>query len=825
MNLNAFDFDPELIAKELDREEEMRASGAAAFKERSAKERERGAVSGTYGGRHLAAGMIQPLADLIIEEISRLEGGAVKRKPPELKHLKLLPPKDTAFIAIRALLNFCARYGTASSFDAKNTIAPLCKNIGKNIESEYRVRCFRRDHRPYYDAKVRSVRERTSSPEQLKKELLTAIKNMENSVPFVMGPKEHERLGQLLVVAMERLEILTTKTVWRRGRKVKLVDVTATTLEMMVTAEDGTALLRPYFFPSIVPPRPWESLHEGGYYTNIVDRRGLIISRRSTNGAKEASAEQMPLVFEQLNYLQNTPWSINSRVLRVVEQMQKNNISCSSLPPAELEPLPAKPHDIAENEEARAAYKKKAAEVHNRRASVKGRVLASLKTVTAARDCEELEKFYFPKVVDFRGRVYDVANHLNPQGDDLAKGLLMFANAKRLGETGIYWLAVHGANVYGEDKCPFDDRVAWVEANTTQIAAAAEDPFAERFWMDADKPFQFLAFCFEWAGALDKGEDHMSYIPVAMDGSCNGLQHLSALLRDSVGGSAVNLVPSDRPQDIYTEVLNKVVSILKEKAQSGEPTAQKWLPLMKRKVVKRPVMTLPYGATRNGFAGQIMDDTINPLKKAGACPFDDDFEAARYLGEIVWKASGEVVVAARAAMDWLQAVAKVVASEGKAIEWTTASGFRVVQDYRKVLSRQVKLMAFGEQIKLMVAEGFEDKIDKQKMSMAIAPNFVHALDAAHLLRAVRDLTQRRGFSIHLSMVHDSYATHACDVEDMRVSIRASFTEMYQERCWLGDFKKQIEDQIGPEAAEKLPPVPKRGSLEIDEVVNSQYFFA
>ena len=451
-------------------------------------------------------------------------------------------------------------------------------------------------------------------------------------------------------------------------------------------------------------------------------------------------------------------------------------------------------------------------------------MLAGLKTVLAASECVDEEAIYFPKLVDFRGRVYDAPAFLKPQGDDLSKGLLTFANGKRVGDAGAYWLAVHGANVYGEDKCSFDERVDWVEANEAKIKAAAQEPFAERFWMDADKPFQFLAFCFEWAGVMEQGEDFVSYLPVAMDGSCNGLQHLSALLRDSVGGAAVNLIPADRPQDIYTEVLHKAVEVLEERAKQGEPTAQKWLPLMKRKTVKRPVMTLPYGATRTGFADQIMEDTLRPLQKADQCPFDDAYAAAQYLGKIVWEATGQVVIAARAAMDWLQEVAKVVADEQKAIEWPTPSGFRVRQDYRKCKSRQVKLMAFGQQIKLMIADGYEDKVDKSKMAMAIAPNFVHALDASHMLRAVEDLTQRRGYSIHLAMVHDSYATHAADTEDLRSSIRSSFVEMYQERCWLGELKFQVAEQIGPEAAQKLPPVPSRGKLKIDEVANSLYFF-
>ncbi len=62
---------------------------------------------------------------------------------------------------------------------------------------------------------------------------------------------------------------------------------------------------------------------------------------------------------------------------------------------------------------------------------------------------------------------------------------------------------------------------------------------------------------------MRSGDPH-SYVcclPVHQDGSCNGLQHYAALGRDAAGGAAVNLTPSDRPQDVYTDVLKLVCSM------------------------------------------------------------------------------------------------------------------------------------------------------------------------------------------------------------------------------------------------------------------------
>lgn len=820
-NLNAFDFTDNDIRREMEHEQNMLDTGIAKAKARQEAERARGNAAGTAGGKVLMSRMGATLADRVVEEIARLEDGRVKRKPPELRTLKLLPARDLAVLAIRAVTNSLARLKSGDC-----TVQKIGFAIGNDVESEYLARLFRKSDRGLFDRVIRNVAERSKNPEQRRKELVATYAHIEEDETPRLTVVEKVRLGKFLLEALEGLGVVKAHS-FSKGKKVhKVYDMTEAALKAMLDADNMAAEMQPSMYPTLIQPRPWVSLKSGGYWLPFKRNAGMVVARTRTNGIKHASDEDMPRMFRPVNYLQNTPFRINSKVLSVILQMQAANIACESLPHMDLETVPPKPHDIETNEEARRVWRSKAREVHERNAAAKGKILAVDKTIRLAKSLQEEPAIYFPKVVDFRGRVYDCPSFLKPQGDDLSKGLLDFANGKPLSEDGAYWLAVHGANVWGEDKCSLDDRVAWVEANEERIRGTAEEPFGDRWWMEADKPFQFLQFCFDWAGFCQRGFEHVSYTPVAMDGSCNGLQHLSAMLRDSVGGAAVNLLPASKPQDIYTQVMEKVIVMLKERAADGEPTAQKWLPLMKRKTVKRPVMTLPYGATKTGFADQIMEDTIRPLEKAGESPFTSEpYKAAQYLGKLVWEATGQTVIAARAAMDWLQEVARIVAKANQPIEWTTPSGFVVRQDYRKVLSRQVKMYISGQQVKLRIADGHEDKIDSAKMALAIAPNFVHAMDAAHMLRTVELLLDTVGPSVHLAMVHDSYATHAADANELYDAIRNAFVQMYQEKDWLVAFKEEVTSQLPAEIAEKLPPVPPHGDLNIADVLNSLYFFA
>ena len=113
-----------------------------------------------------------------------------------------------------------------------------------------------------------------------------------------------------------------------------------------------------------------------------------------------------------------------------------------------------------------------------------------------------------------------------------------------------------------------------------------------------------------------------------MDGSCNGLQHYAALGRDKIGGTAVNLCPCDKPQDVYSGVMHEVIARVEEEAQKtldidgwedstehltkAEKTAVRNHKaaklvngLIDRGVVKRTVMTSVYGVTFIGAKQQI----------------------------------------------------------------------------------------------------------------------------------------------------------------------------------------------------------------------------
>lgn len=116
----------------------------------------------------------------------------------------------------------------------------------------------------------------------------------------------------------------------------------------------------------------------------------------------------------------------------------------------------------------------------------------------------------------------------------------------------------------------------FADTHLKEIRESAEHPLdGTRWWTKADKPWQFLATCIELNEALklDNPENFISHQPVHQDGTCNGLQHYAALGGDIEGARQVNLVPSDRPQDVYAFVAKLVTKRLENSAAAGDEQA------------------------------------------------------------------------------------------------------------------------------------------------------------------------------------------------------------------------------------------------------------
>ena len=100
--------------------------------------------------------------------------------------------------------------------------------------------------------------------------------------------------------------------------------------------------------PMVVPPLPWSGPYGGGYLTKAL--RYPLIKTANKAYLEELEYTDMPLIYTAINALQNTAWSVNSAVYRVLAEIWDGGGRIGKLPPREDELIPAKNFD-AENPE------------------------------------------------------------------------------------------------------------------------------------------------------------------------------------------------------------------------------------------------------------------------------------------------------------------------------------------------------------------------------------------------------------------------------------------------------------------------------------------
>lgn len=853
--------DQQLYLLQIEHEKDMTETGKVRFNQRRLKNVKRETEADTLYGNTITAHYTVPLAEAIDAFVLEASSGKAGRKHRALSAIAGLDTRVVALLTLKAIVN---------TLSSRKPLQHVMCNIGSMIEDEVRFRELREADKGAYKYMLEQAAKRTSyHHKQYFMVRASARKGFEWD-GWSSGDKLHigQKLLDLLMGVSDIVEIVTQSM--GKNKTLKFLKATPVTLEWMDKRNQAGAYMSPKYEPMIVPPRDWETPFDGGYLTSFVKPLTLV-KTHNRNYLDELAEVEMPIVKSAINTMQKTAWQINTGVLEVMETLIERGGGIVGLPLQFDMPVPMKPLDIATNDEARKMWKMEAAYVYKDNIELSSSRISFAITMDCVNKYADFEKIYFPYQMDFRGRVY-AATNLTPQGPDWQKGLLRFATGTPLGEEGGTWLAVQGSNLVGVDKVSFEDRVQFILDNEPEILLIAADPYENKGWMagfagrvdskgdpkEVDSPWQFLAFCQEWAQYCVEGDEYLSKVPCSLDGTCSGLQHYGMALADEVGGEFVNLTPGDKPHDIYAEVARKVIiqleidavsgaedstkeeedevtGVVKERlVQGSKLMARQWLKFgVDRSTTKRATMTTAYGSRAYGFKNQLISDLMRPaLRKATnkdhwvdreSFPFETDgFAAAGYMAGLIWQSVSATVVKAAEAMDWLKSMASLVGSEGLPIRWTTPVGFPVFQAYRDMSPRRVETQIAGKRIVLTVSTP-TDAIDRRAQSGAVAPNWIHSLDASHL-----QLTVVRAAAAGVesfALVHDSFGTTAGQLPLLYTAVRETMYEQYSSANVMEVLRDEIIPQLTPKNAEKLPELPKRGTLDLALILDSKYCFA
>jgi DNA-directed RNA polymerase len=733
-------------------------------------------------------------------DISKISKGALAQHKERLKYapfFSLLSAQKMSAITILELLKLNSTGGVNDGMRTARAVVAVSKALELEFRSE---QLLKSENAVFKDLKKsNNLKKYAKSLTAFKSEKLTDWK-------FIWPHDIKVKIGSLLIsmlmhvakVSVEGIDPITKETVqgeapafyhsyqYQSSVKVGVLKIHRS-IGSQLSADSLVGTVQPQLLPMLVKPRPWTSYNSGGY---LYSQGFLIRSRDSPEQMAylKASSDSLDQVYKGLNVLGETAWTVNERVFNVMSLFWNKGEEFLDIPPVvEHLDLPEQPPRNSDPSVI-FAWKKQVEKLTNNFNNYRSiRCDANYKLEIARAYLGE--KMYFPHNLDFRGRAYPLSPNLNHLGNDLSRGLLIFWKGKKLGPQGLDWLKVHLSNLFGIDKAPLSGRIQYANDNLDKVFKTAEDPIAyQEWWTSADKPWQALATIFELAEALKhpNPEEFISHQPVHQDGTCNGLQHYAALGGDIEGARQVNLVPSEKPQDVYSYVANLVIKRLNKAAGEGDEVAEILKDKIKRKVVKQTVMTNVYGVTYIGATAQI------DKQLADIFPNEDTYKYSVFLTKHVFACIRELFEGAHLIQDWLAVCAKLIASSVRidldskqlmkssdappnmaSVIWTTPLNLPIVQPYRAMKKKQISTNLQT----IYISDPFAmSPVDPRKQMAAFPPNYIHSLDATHMLMSSIACYDK---GIQFASVHDSYWTHAGDVDIMNAALRDAFIKLHE----------------------------------------------
>ena len=141
-----------------------------------------------------------------------------------------------------------------------------------------------------------------------------------------------------------------------------------------------------------------------------------------------------------------------------------------------------------------------------------------------------------------------------------------------------------------------------------------------------------------------------------------------------------------------------------------------------------------------------------------------------------------------------------------------------MSSYKKE-SKRVKTKMGDSIIKLSVSSETEE-IDRRKVQQSICPNLIHQLDSS-----VLSLSVVKGSELgidNFSLIHDSFGVLSPDANNMSLALREAFCDIYSQDV-LANWAMEMKQMLSEKNQKKFPPIPAKGSLDLDLVKSSVFF--
>jgi DNA-directed RNA polymerase len=612
-------------------------------------------------------------------------------------------------------------------------------------------------------------------------------------------------------------EIIINRT--EKNRQFKILSLNKNILELF---GNNRIHVVPLKLPMIVEPKPYTSKELGGFLLNGVENtESLLIDKANY---KESSTIKENIIYSMVNNMSKTPYRVNKEVLDFI---QIHGIKYGLI------------EDVTKYHEFEFIKRTKRQDTVYR--SYRSKLILE-KNILGVANTYLNVSMYFPLRLDQRGRIYCEPLYFNYQSTELAKALISFAKPgiiHRKDKLTIDYLKSYGANCYGNglDKKSYSKRVDWFNKNIEDVLDYKNGILLTK----AKNKCLFLAFCMEYVRFTHFLEqdslEFQTYLPIQLDATCNGFQHLALLSNETKMFKELNISKTskkDDPKDFYTFMINALNIMFKDKSESLDVTdddRESYLRLIafpwNRKYIKYAIMTWPYNATLTTIVKYIKDtlkvcdfteeeyeivkNNINYKKNKQTelitnvvhwygLPTQsipkrllndrDIFLLGNAIKDIITKYFPKIIKLS----DYLLNVASICASLGIPITWSLPNGLHIKQSYLATKTATIKPFTFiKSSFKLRITDKNNFDISKQKT--ALMPNLIHSLDSTSLsLLYDRFFYSHKPF-VNFYAIHDCFTTTCDKVESLINLLKIVYLNLYTEDTYLRKFDKGIIDSI------------------------------
>ena len=173
---------------------------------------------------------------------------------------------------------------------------------------------------------------------------MAAIRRMQQTEIWTSREKIASGLFLVNLIAKETglIQIVREDLPHKKQRVVKATDEC---MAWINEVKEQQELMTPNYLPMVIPPKPWSSPSNGGYYTKTP-----LKLFKSNNEIIKADSNGDEIFYKAANIHQSVAWKVHTWMLEQVTHAYDNNIEVGCLLPRDGWPIPPYPKHLDEED-------------------------------------------------------------------------------------------------------------------------------------------------------------------------------------------------------------------------------------------------------------------------------------------------------------------------------------------------------------------------------------------------------------------------------------------------------------------------------------------